>query len=62
MQNTDVAYCRHQGVLRETEKAVCYQARGVAVWVPRSQIVVKNRDLFGVPKWWAVKKGLDRDW
>lgn len=58
----DCAYLSHEGVVRRTRDAMCYQIRGDHVWFPRKHVLGESETLVIVPVWVARQKGLQSDW
>jgi hypothetical protein len=52
----------HYGIRRETDDAVLFKIEdgllGETVWIPKSQILDQNDDLFEIPEWLAIERGL----
>ena len=59
----DVTWLDHEGVVRQTDKAVLFKLPGGEErWVPKSLIVDQGEDLVGIQKWWCEKNGIKGDW
>jgi hypothetical protein len=60
----ELAYLRHDGVLRETDKAKLFRIHGNAIWIPKRRTVLVDEDpaIVCIAKWWADRRGLESDW
>lgn len=53
-----VAVIDYDEIVRETDKAKLFATAEGEIWIPKSQIVDEGDDVFTIPEWLAVEKGL----
>ena len=54
----DAVAVEHDGIMAETEKAVCFRIEDADQWVPKSQIFEHNHAEVCLKRWFAEKESL----